>query len=339
MKLSPNFSHIYIEENAIPYKWTQHILTRFPKAAVIHISDYKEVFTRSGQNFRLQKESMKLILAVKKDRFLYPGSPNAQNFGLTNFYYNALILNCLYDCTYCYLQGMYTSGNPLLFVNLEDYFTATSQALHRREDPYSPLYLAISYDTDLLAFESIIPYCREWVQFARNTPELLIEIRTKSANFGSIRDLEPTDQVVLAWTLSPSIATRTYEKGAPPLLHRLEAAKRAIDNGWQVRLCFDPVLRTENWLEHYSACIEETFKVIAANSIHDVTIGGFRVSADHFKEMRSVRHDSALLYYPYKRKGNIVSYSENENSEINKFMIEKLKMYIPKDRIAAWTSL
>ena len=339
MKPSSNFSHIYIEESAVPYQWAQRILNRFPKATVIRIGDYKEVFVRSGQNFRLQKASMKLILAVKKDRFLYPGSPNAQNFGLKNFYYNALILNCLYDCAYCYLQGMYASGNPLLFVNLGDYFTATRQALERRGDPHSPLYLAISYDTDLLAFESIVPYCREWIEFTRNTPELLIEIRTKSANYGSIRDLAPTDQVILAWTISPPSVARAHERGAPPLAHRLKAAKRAIDDGWQVRLCFDPVLRTENWLEHYASCIEETFKTIPADRIRDVTVGGFRVSAAHFKKMRSVRHDSELLYYPYERRGNVLSYPESENTELIEFMMEKLKTHIPENRIETWTSL
>ena len=107
--LSPKFSHIYIEERAVPYQWAQKVLNRFPEATVIRVGDYKELFARTGQNYRLQKAAMNLILAAKKDRFLYPGSPNAQSFGLKNFHYNALILNCLYDCAYCYLQGMYPS--------------------------------------------------------------------------------------------------------------------------------------------------------------------------------------------------------------------------------------
>ncbi len=336
--LSPKFSHIYIEERAVPYQWAQKVLNRFPEATVIRVGDYKELFARTGQNYRLQKAAMNLILAAKKDRFLYPGSPNAQSFGLKNFHYNALILNCLYDCAYCYLQGMYPSPNPVVFVNLDDYFAATRRALQRRKDPDSPLYLAISYDTDLLAFETIVPYCREWIEFSRNIPELLIEIRTKSANYGSIRDLAPTDQVILAWTLSPDSVARSYEQGAPPLAHRLKAAEKAIEDGWQVRLCFDPVLRTKNWAQEYGNCIEETFRRIPAERIRDVTAGGFRVSKDHFRKMRTVRHDSDLLYYPYESRGRVLTYSEGETGELIDFMIERLKKHIPENRIETWTS-
>mgnify|MGYP006970641936 FL=1 len=30
------------------------------------------------------------------------------------------MMNCIYDCSYCYLKGMYPSGHMVLFVNIED---------------------------------------------------------------------------------------------------------------------------------------------------------------------------------------------------------------------------
>ena len=30
--------------------------------------------------------------------------------------------NCLFDCKYCFLQGMYSSANYVIFVNYEDYY-------------------------------------------------------------------------------------------------------------------------------------------------------------------------------------------------------------------------
>ena len=29
--------------------------------------------------------------------------------------------NCIYDCKYCFLQGLYSSANYLVFVNYEDF--------------------------------------------------------------------------------------------------------------------------------------------------------------------------------------------------------------------------
>ena len=52
--------------------------------------------------------------------FFYEGAPVCQDFGNTNFYYCSTMMNCIYDCSYCYLKGMYPSGHMVLFVNIED---------------------------------------------------------------------------------------------------------------------------------------------------------------------------------------------------------------------------
>ena len=68
----------------------------------------------------------------------------------------------MYDCEYCYLKGMYPSGNLVIFVNLEDIFAETKRRLAGR-----PMYLCVSYDTDLAAVEPITGYVSEWVKFVR----------------------------------------------------------------------------------------------------------------------------------------------------------------------------
>jgi len=122
---------------------------------------------------------------------------------------------------------MYPSANVVLYVNTEDFFEATRRAVERRADPDTPLYLAISYDTDLLAFESLAHYCRLWIEFCRETPDLLVEIRTKSANYAGLGKLPPHPRAILAWTLSPDEVVRAYEKLTPSLDKRLQAAARA----------------------------------------------------------------------------------------------------------------
>ena len=96
------------------------------------------------------------------------------------------MMNCVYDCEYCYLKGMYPSGNLVVFVNLEDFFDKTQELLKEH-----PVYLCVSYDTDLLAFESVLGYAGEWASFLKQNPNLQIEIRTKSAGFLNIRQFRP----------------------------------------------------------------------------------------------------------------------------------------------------
>ena len=80
----PDFSHIYVEEGAENFPMTDDILKRLPSAEAVSVQDYKSVFNRSGQDFQAQKKSMKLILAVKKDGFLYEATDVVQDAGYRN---------------------------------------------------------------------------------------------------------------------------------------------------------------------------------------------------------------------------------------------------------------
>ena len=141
-------SIIYIEKSVIQHRRTQRILSRFSDATVIPIDRYGEVFNRRGQNFRLQKKRPALIIAEKHDGHVLPTPPGYGIGGKNNYYFSHL-LNCVYDCRYCFLQGMYRSANYVLFVNYEDFVAGIDTVLERHggEDAY----FFSGYDCDSLA--------------------------------------------------------------------------------------------------------------------------------------------------------------------------------------------
>lgn len=324
------FSHIYIEEEAFGHKNTKLILEKYPAAKVITINSYKNIFNRNNQNFQAQKSSPKLILAVKKDNFLYKGSPLCSSFGNDNFYYNAMILNCSYNCDYCYLQGMFKSGNIVVFVNEEDFFSETEKFLST-----SSLYLCISYDTDLLALESLIPYCSNWIDFCSKKENLKIEIRTKSNNYKNISHLQPNKNVILAWSISPEEVIKKYEKKTPTLNRRIESIQQALNDNWNVRICFDPILHIQNWEKIYLNMIEYVFSKIDYHKIFEISIGTFRINNEYLKNIKKMRSDSDLLYYPFvlDKTNTYKMYPENiQNKIINTINSEILK-YLPEEKI------
>jgi spore photoproduct lyase len=313
------------------------LLKRFSQSTVVSVANYKSIFARPRQHFQTQKQSSNLILAVKKENHLYPGSGQVQGFGLENFFYNTLTLNCVYNCDYCYLQGMYPSANQVVFVNSIDFLDAARSAISARTNKAQPLYLCISYDTDLLAFENVVPYCREWITFASEQTDLLLEIRTKSASYRSISDLPVTDRVILAWTLSPEIVASKYERGAPPVHRRLESAASAAKKGWPVRLCFDPVITVPDWKSHYQKLIETTFDAIPCRSVRDATVGVFRMNAHYLDRIRKQRQNSDILYSRYEKEGENVSYSKEQRPEITSYIRDLLTRHLPPERIEVWT--
>src|ERR1700761_7795137 len=111
------FEFIYIEEEALNDKHTQAICQRFPYLVPIMCERYGEIFNRHAQHFRLQKQRPSLILAKKFDHFVLP-TPAGYGIGGTHNFYFSHMLNCIYDCRYCFLQGMYNSAHYVIFVNV-----------------------------------------------------------------------------------------------------------------------------------------------------------------------------------------------------------------------------
>lgn len=325
---SKHFSRIYIEDGAEAYPDAQTILARFPTARRIPIRHYKDVFNRKHQDFQLQKRAMDIILAVKREGYLYAGSPQTPSFGHDRFFYNAMALNCVYNCDYCYLQGMFPSAHLLFFVNPDAFFDSVVAELAK-----GPLYLCVSYDTDLLAMESFLPQCHRWIHFAAHRRDLVVEIRTKSGAYDAIRDTPVSDNVILAWTCSPDEIIKVYESGTPPLDTRLSAMAQAVKDGRKVRLCIDPILKIKDWQDVYSRCIEYIFERIPGAALHDVSLGVFRMNKNYLNNIRAMRVDSDILFYPYDEKDQTMSYTNLDRESMLDYIRKTMSPYVQEERI------
>ena len=334
--LQNNFSHIYIEKNVAGYPLTDLVMKNFSERKIIWIDHYKDIFNRVGQDFQSQKTSMNLILAKKTPPFLYPASDMVQEFDTPNVFYNTPVLNCIYNCEYCFLQGMYPSGNLVVFVNEDDLKNAIDMKLNDPIDPLKPTVVSVSYNTDLLAMENIMPLTRSWVKYAGTKKDLIIEIRTKSALFPAIKDLDVVKNVILSWTLSPQIICDRYEYTAPPLKSRIRAVKQALAHGWPVRLCFDPVLLVDNWYEVYTEFFNQLFLEIQKDQLIDVTLGVFRMNKDYYKRIRKRDTRSDLYYRDYSVEGNTVAVNKKERVDALHKLRSHLNNFLPIKKILVW---
>lgn len=329
---APFYTTTYVEEALLTdtASLPDHVLK-----TGIPISHYKDVFNRSHQNFAEQKKAPALIYAKKTGTLIYEGAPVCQSFGNEHFYYTSCMMNCIYHCDYCYLQGMYPSGHTVVFVNLDDYFAEVELLLKKH-----PVYLCVSYDTDLLALESSFHFVARWLDFAKLHHDLTLEIRTKSGNAGIFKELgercgEAKHRIIFAWTVSPDhVASRT-EHGAPSPALRLRALKAAKLAGFSVRLCFDPMIYHSGWKSTYEELIKSTFNIISPADLYDVSIGVFRISTEYLKNMRKKRPDSAIVQFPYITENGVSHYGPLSEEMIH-YLRKLLLEYLPEEKIFIW---
>ena len=335
----PPFSHIYIEEALLRDRECLRVLERFPKAVYIPIRHYKDVFNRKKQNRSLQEKSRKLILARKEGQRIYKGAPVCQDFSEAHFYYSSLLMNCPFHCTYCYLQGMYPSANLVLFLNLNDYFTDCCALLSEK----GSLYLCISYDTDLIAMEEVYPYVERFLSFLEEEKELLIEVRTKAGGEGFFRRIEtlsvPEDvkrRMIFAFTLSPVEIVEEAERGSAGLMGRIVAVKRAIKEGFRVRLCFDPMIYHTDWKNIYRRFLTLVFREIPSEKVYDISVGSFRISESYLKAMERACPDSPHTFFPYENTNGFYHYPKDLLEEMEGFLLSRIEEQFPKERIFRW---
>lgn len=328
---NPFFSHIYVEKDILDKDITKSILAKYQNSEVIEIDKYMDIFGRGHQDIVAQHKSQKLILARQTGEKVYRGSKNCQSFNHDYFYYTSNIMNCIFDCEYCYLKGMYPSANIVFFVNIEDTFEEIKEKLSRH-----PVYVSVSYNTDLIAMEQIFGVVKQWEKFVKANDNLTVEVRTKCANIHEWDNLEPDKNMIYAFTISPAEVINRYEKKTPAFEQRLKCIKELLDRGFQIRLCYDPMIYCDEWEKAYSDMLKEISDAIDLNRILDFSIGSFRISQDYMKNMRRLNPDSAVAWFPYENINGVYQYPEKIKESMQDFLLKELLKYVPMEKIFCW---
>jgi spore photoproduct lyase len=318
---------IYVERAVADHPRTRRILERFPRAARVPCDRYGEIFNAHAQNFRLQKRRPALILAEKTGDAVLP-VPDGYGVGAPRNYYFSTTLNCVYDCRYCFLQGMFRSANYVVFVNDDHFREAIVRAANA--EPGRPAFFFSGYDCDSLALEPVTGFAEAFLPFFADLPGAGLELRTKSLNLRPLLDREPLTNVVVAFSMTPEPVSRALEHGVPPLEKRIGALARLQRLGWPVGLRFDPLILHEGFEANYRALFDGVFAAVDPARLHSVSLGPFRLPRGVFNRMVRLLPREPLLAGPLAVRDGLVSYAENVESRLLDFCEDELLRRIPE---------
>jgi spore photoproduct lyase len=328
---------IYIEKDVVDHPRTIAIADRYPKAKRIVIEHYGEIFNSHAQNFRIQKNNPSLILAAKKNKKVMP-TPSQYETGGGAHYYFSHMLNCLYDCRYCFLQGMLRSANYLLFVNYEDFLDEIRALAKKHQHDDKPTWFFSGYDCDSLAYEPVTNFADYFVEQFSSIPNAVLELRTKSTQIRSLLKRPAQDNVVVAYSLSPERVAQELEIGAPSMAKRVDALAKLQQQGWRIGLRFDPVIWHQGYLNDYQQMIDLVFKTLDSERIDSVTLGGFRLPKGFYKTMRKLHPEHWLFSAGLDDKSAMVTYTQAIETEVLENVGQMCQAYVSTDKIFAYSS-
>ena len=313
------FSTIYIEEEVLESERVRNLLDRFAQVPQVVCDRYGEVFNRKSQNFRLQKTAPALILAKKYGKKVL-AAPSGYGYNESKSYYFSHMLNCVYDCRYCFLQGMYSSANYVLFVNYEDLEEAIAEKIE--ENNGGGVYYS-GYDCDSLALEPVSNFCSHFLPVFRRYPNAELEIRTKSTQIRCLLDTDVVPNCVIAMSFTTSEAADQWEHKVPSIEKRLEALHKLQLAGWKVAIRFEPLILGAEGLAPYEALFAQIFSKLDGQKLHSVSSGLFRMPVDFHKRIVKLYPDEELFARPTQTiDGMIALKSAEENTHL--MAIEKL---------------
>ncbi len=181
---------------------------------------------------------------------------------------------CPFDCAWCYLKGTFrflpTGTKPVIkdrkktelhvkgFLNRTD----TPEILNTGEIADSLMDEGSSN-----AFSKfIIPIFEE----QRKHKVLFV---TKSDNIKNLLEIDRHQQAIISFSLNAEIVAQKWEKGAPPVARRIQAARKLSEAGYEVRVRIDPIVPVPEWGKQYMELIDQ----ILTNFIPSrITLGSLR---------------------------------------------------------------
>ncbi|MFZ8865213.1 MAG: SPL family radical SAM protein [Rickettsiales bacterium] len=322
------FKKIYIEREALSSLRAKNIITKYPKAELIECEYYGEIFNKKNQSFRLQKQNPALIIAVKKGKKILT-TPEGFGIGGGQNYYFSHMLNCVYDCRYCFLQGMYNSAYFILFVNYEDFF----HEIKLLDQLQQVKYFFSGYDCDSLALEKVTNFAAEFIEFFQKLKYSYLELRSKSVNIAVFDKFKPTTNIINAYSFTPAEISAKLEHKTPPVRSRIKALKVLAQSGWQVGVRLDPLIYNKNYQELYDQLISEIFTDLPLEQLHSVSVGPLRFPKNMHSKIQSLYPKDSFLVNDLTLRGKNISYEEKIEKEMENYIIAKLQKYIAKELI------
>ena len=325
------YNAIYVESEVLEQPLTQTIVSRFPTADIIECGRYTEIFNRRGQDFRIQKQNLSLILARKHDNHVLP-APNGYGVGGRYNYYFSMMLNCVYDCRYCFLQGMYQSAHHVVFVNYADFSSAIESTASKHDDKEQVWFFS-GYDCDSLAMEPVVgaaAYLMESVKWRTNS---WLELRTKSTQIRSLLDCEPLPNVVVAFSLTPDRISASLEHKVPQVEKRLAAMLRLQERGWKIGLRFDPLIFASDYKIQYRSLFENLFENLDLDLLHSISVGVFRLPRNFYKKIERLYPEDKFIAQPFVQQNGQITYPGQIDSEMKDWCYQELNRYIDQKRI------
>lgn len=291
----------YIEKEIINSEQVQKILKKFSKSKnlqILEINNYKNLFDKK---ISWEKWENIFILAKLKSNPITTAPP--KYWHNWNAYFFKTSLNCIFDCSYCFLKWAFKNMYPVLFLNYSDIQKEIENKILeiKKENPNHETIRFYSSDySDIQGFDFMSDFNENFVKFFEKFDNVMMETRTKSADIENFLEMEKNwfvpKNTEIAFSLNPQNLIEKYEHWTSSLEARFSAINKLLNKWFKVWLRFLPLLPVQNYEEIYKKFLEEVKKNIDMEKIFSVFATWLLYTKDDYKKILAKNPELDILY-------------------------------------------
>lgn len=254
----------------------------FPKAVFSEIGTLKEHINRSPRVKPCDYNNRRDSVYIVWEKFdFFKSCPCTKKAVRCNYHIFNLGFGCIFDCTYCYLQGYANNPGILFPANLDTFFSNYYKYKNSR------MLIGSGEFTDSLMLDGITDYSSSLIEFFSKQKNATFEFKTKSPSIGNILKAKPAKNIVVSWSLNPDSIIKENEFFTASLTERIDAAAECAGRGFKVSFHFDPLIYFDGWRKDYTKLLDMLFMRISTKDILRISLGTLRFRPDLKKIIES----------------------------------------------------
>ncbi|MDR3112095.1 MAG: hypothetical protein LBU55_02860 [Elusimicrobiota bacterium] len=338
-----NPKNVYYESLAANYELLSKVKKTFPNSNFIEIDSLKNFMkTKNYSIADYNKRQDNLFIVYEKYSFFKkcPCSSHTINCG---YHIMNLGMGCLYECSYCFLQGYQNVSGIIWPCNIKDYLcaekiTASTSSLFNYKRVGSGEW------TDSLIFDDITGFSKPIIEFFKDNKDITFEFKTKSVNIKNLLSCGGCQNITAAWSVNAIKIQKENEFKTSEIIERLNAAKLCAQAGFNVAFHFDPIILFDGCENAYKEIVDMIFDIVPNFAIKWISLGTLRMPAilksviENRFPQSDILNAELLLGKDYKLR-----YDSESRVEIYKYMTKiinakksKTKIYLCMESSNVW---
>ncbi len=175
--------------------------------------------------------------------------------------------SCGYDCSYCTIQSFYRGGRVRIVGGLKEKLDGL------RLDPGAVYHVGTGQSSDSLMWGNRAGILDALAAFARKNPNVILELKTKSARVDYFMQRDVPPNVLCTWSLNTDTIVENEERLTAAAGERIAAARRVADRGVLVGFHFHPIVRYRGWRAAYGRLYRRVTDTFAPAEVAMVSFG------------------------------------------------------------------